>query len=852
MKTKLFTLLLAIWAGFGTLFAQEPLNVVACDNYYWSESDEIYTCTGTYQHGNSILNVVIFKSSYTDTTITSCGPYYWTEADTTIHSSGTYVHVFVNQHGCDSTVTLHLTVTHENCGSDPTEEIGENDDPNDDLWTYITFVDKTPPGNLFDEVTICSEDETFCFTCEDPTNSLIKIQEGTCKFGTPEKYDAIPYALQLKPGAELNFSFPSDGILRITPHMTNKSSDDVCTLLVEQNGQTLLSKVIRESDKNGSVYPYIYVNVQQGEAKLTAPTGGITFHSFAFTASDEPSSMSNFWNFSDDVFDALGDTITEATTINRLTVHATDNKRCFTKSTTRTFEGMTFSRYLYLGSNGTDTYHSLSFPVSGSCMIDVYMIPSGSDGADRTLYADCGTFGNRADSVVFNGMARKTLNYQGDATTIYLYSKDVSINIFAIRVIPVETALPFYWNFSDDYLVGLDTIKADTTLNGMTFRATESKIMVVGASNQRIENFQFTHCLKLGGSGAATNRHVSFKVNGNCKIDVYCKSASSSADRTLRVDAGSFGGVEVGNIPALGSAISKTTIGYVGEPTTIYIYSSNSAVNIYAIRVRYPYYSILFKDSGETGNIDQSGDDAFSTNNLIASTDIPIFAINSHKVSNARMGCGIKLGALQQDQSGFIEGHATLHLSKSVPAETIIFAVAGYKVDETSIQVQNELVTDLTPRTFSQHVVSMNGQNVRELDIRSSETLGRAYVYGITIVPHGAEMPVLDTIQAVPSDENLGQVSGGGVFVHGNIVTLLAEEKEGARFVGWSDEVTQNPRTFAASENMVITAVFEQDIMDGLDKIQSDAITQRKLLRNGQIFILRGDKTYTLTGQEVR
>lgn len=852
MKTKLFTLLLAIWAGFGTLFAQEPLNVVTCDSYYWPESDETYTCTGTYQHGNSILNVVIFKSSYTDTTITSCGPYYWTEADTTIHSSGTYVHVFADQHGCDSTVTLHLMVIHENCGSDPTEEIGENDDPNDDLWTYITFVDKTPPGNLFNYYTICSEDETFCFTCEDPTNSLIKIQEGTCKFGTPENYDAIPYALQLKPGAELNFSFPSDGILRIAPHMTNKSSDDVCTLLVEQNGQTLLSKVIRESDKNGSVYPYIYVNVQQGEAKLTAPTGGITFHSFAFIASDEPSSMSNFWNFSDDVFDALGDTITEATTINRLTVHATDNKLCFTKSTTRTFEGITFSRYLYLGSNGTASYHSLSFPVGGSCMIDVYMIPSGSDGADRTLYADCGTFGNRADSVVFNGMVRKTLHYTGDATTIYLCSKDASINIFAIRIIPVESALPFYWNFSDDYLVGLDTIKTDTTLNGMTFRATDSKRMVVASNKQSFENFKFTHALKMGGTGTATYRNISFGINGPCKIDVYLRSASSSDNRELRVDAGSFGGTQLGTIPALATGVTKSTIDYTGDPTTIYMYSTNSAINIYAIRVRYPYYSILFKDSGETGNIDQSGDDAFSTNNFIASTDIPIFAINSHKVSNARMGCGIKLGTIQQDQTGFIEGYATLHLSKSVAAEAIIFAVAGYKVDETSIQVQNELVTDLTPRTFSQHVVSMNGQNVRELDIRSSETFGRAYVYGITIVPSGSEMPVLDTIQALPSDENLGQVSGGGVFVHGNVVTLLAEEKEGAHFVGWSDEVTQNPRTFAASENKVIIAVFEQNDVDGLYPKQSDVITPNKILRDGQIYILRGEKVYTLQGQEVR
>ena len=854
MKIKLFTLLLAIWAGFGTLFAQEPLNVVTCDSYYWPESDETYTCTGTYQHGNSILNVVIFKSSYTDTTITSCGPYYWTEADTTIHSSGTYVHVFADQHGCDSTVTLHITITQKNCDSIPSDEIDEEpEDYSEYEWIDVIDFYETPPPP-YDGGPVYSGNEYFSFVYEDTTNTLIKIQEGTCKFGTPEDYDVIPYALQMKPGAALKFSCPVDGVLRIAPHMMHKSSDEVCTLIVEQNGETLLSKVVSESDKNGSVYPYVYVNVQKGEARVSVAGGGITFHSFAFGVPKEAShtSLSGFWNFSDDIFDALGDTISETKTIDGLTVHATENKRCYTKTTTRTIEGLTFSRYLYLGNKGTENYHSLSFSVSGSCMIDVYVSPSGLDGADRTLYADCGTFGNRSDSVVFNGMVRKTLHYTGDATTIYLYSADASINIFAIRVVPVESALPFYWNFSDDYLVGLDTIKTDTILNGMTFRATNSKRMVVASNKQSIESFKFTHALKMGGTGAETSRNISFGINGPCKIDVYLRSASSSDDRVLRVDAGSFGGTQLGLIPALATGVTKSTIDYTGDPTTIYMYSTNSAINIYAIRVRYPYYSILFKDSGETGNIDQSGDDAFSTNNFIASTDIPIFAINSHKVSNARMGCGIKLGTLQQDQTGFIEGYATLHLSKSVATEAIIFAVAGYKVEETSIRVQNELVTDLTPRTFSQHIVSMNGQNVRELDIRSSETLGRAYVYGITIIPSGSEMPVLDTIQAVPSDENLGQVSGGGVFVHGNVVTLLAEEKEGAHFVGWSDEVTQNPRTFAASENKVITAVFEQNEMDGLYTKQSDVITPNKILRDGQIYILRGEKVYTLQGQEVR
>ena len=38
----------------------------------------------------------------------------------------------------------------------------------------------------------------------------------------------------------------------------------------------------------------------------------------------------------------------------------------------------------------------------------------------------------------------------------------------------------------------------------------------------------------------------------------------------------------------------------------------------------------------------------------------------------------------------------------------------------------------------------------------------------------------------------------------------------------------------------------------GIEDVLSDQVQNTKILRNGQIFILRGDKTYTLQGQEVK
>lgn len=49
-----------------------------------------------------------------------------------------------------------------------------------------------------------------------------------------------------------------------------------------------------------------------------------------------------------------------------------------------------------------------------------------------------------------------------------------------------------------------------------------------------------------------------------------------------------------------------------------------------------------------------------------------------------------------------------------------------------------------------------------------------------------------------------------------------------------------------------IEAVGEHDAPQGIDDVQSDKVQSTKIFRDGQIFILRGDKTYTLTGQELK
>ena len=100
--------------------ASIPTPVESCDSYYWAEADTTITMNGTYTHvftttqgcdSTVTLGVTIYKStSSVETPVVTCDEYYWASADTTIKASGAYTHVFSTIHGCDSVVTLNATI----------------------------------------------------------------------------------------------------------------------------------------------------------------------------------------------------------------------------------------------------------------------------------------------------------------------------------------------------------------------------------------------------------------------------------------------------------------------------------------------------------------------------------------------------------------------------------------------------------------------------------------------------------------------------------------------------------------------------------------------------------------------
>lgn len=85
-----------------------------------------------------------------------------------------------------------------------------------------------------------------------------------------------------------------------------------------------------------------------------------------------------------------------------------------------------------------------------------------------------------------------------------------------------------------------------------------------------------------------------------------------------------------------------------------------------------------------------------------------------------------------------------------------------------------------------------------------------------------------------------------------DVVTFEAVPRNGYIFEKWSDNSTENPRSMIVESDIRLIAYFKADGVVGVDNVYDDIIISSKIVRNGQLFILRDGKTFTVQGQEVK
>jgi len=99
----------------------------ACDSYIWIDGNTYTSSNSTATHTltNSAgcdsvvtLNLTINNSSTGTDTQTACDSYIWIDGNTYTTSNSTATHTITNSVGCDSVVTLNLTINNSSTGTD--------------------------------------------------------------------------------------------------------------------------------------------------------------------------------------------------------------------------------------------------------------------------------------------------------------------------------------------------------------------------------------------------------------------------------------------------------------------------------------------------------------------------------------------------------------------------------------------------------------------------------------------------------------------------------------------------------------------------------------------------------------
>ena len=104
--------------GIDELVACDSLTWINGITYYESTSTPTFTLTNAANCDSVVtLHLTVNYTAYGDTNVVVCDSYDWYEYEG-LNESGDYAHRFSNPASCDSVVTLHLTINHSTTGVD--------------------------------------------------------------------------------------------------------------------------------------------------------------------------------------------------------------------------------------------------------------------------------------------------------------------------------------------------------------------------------------------------------------------------------------------------------------------------------------------------------------------------------------------------------------------------------------------------------------------------------------------------------------------------------------------------------------------------------------------------------------
>lgn len=122
-----------------------------------------------------------------------------------------------------------------------------------------------------------------------------------------------------------------------------------------------------------------------------------------------------------------------------------------------------------------------------------------------------------------------------------------------------------------------------TVVDQLGLGADVAKAIAIDANNKTYGTYSCTKRLKMGGSGeVGVARYLAIKVDGNSTLGIAVMSSSSGVDRWCQIKTASGVFVDSVSAPGVTDGLIKP-VSYVGGPTTLCLFSSNSGINFYVI-----------------------------------------------------------------------------------------------------------------------------------------------------------------------------------------------------------------------------------------------------------------------------
>ena len=850
------------------------ISEVACETYHWDLNNTDYTESGDYSvdvnDGNgcaytATLHLTVNTPVTNTVAESACESYEWN--GTTYTASGTYTWTGTSANGCDSVVTLNLTINQPTTGVDVQTACGS--------YTWIDGITYTESNNtatftLTNEAG-CDSVVTLNLTVNTPVNT--EATETVCDtytwtvngqtYTTSGTYTAdITDANGCAATATLN--------LTVNTPVNTEATEVVCdTYTWTVNGQTYTTSgtyTADITDANGcAATATLILTVNSSATNTEAMTA---CNSYSWNGQTYTTSGSYTWTGTTD--NGCDSTVTLNLTVNN-DVNATvaetacDSYVWATNGVTYTTSG-TYSATISGGAaTGCDSTVTLNLTVNQSVTNAITLTGEGSVEYNGVTYtADdvvtvTYTAANGCDSVVTATIIVTPVVVEPDTLTVVLTINDATMG----------TTTPAPGTY---YFAAGDTIVATATANeGYTFVGWEFGYNYMGVDlvdtittnpiSEVVEDYYFNYGVETVNVNALFEADTTPVVTEPDSVMVVTTvdivyshgTIANSADTNLvylrdgdsiTVTATPETDYEFAyfSIRAYGTNVNLYDTVYT-SPYTLHVDSTLASASFIAIKAHFT--SLYGVEDSVTVNV-ATADANMGTTNPVPGTyrvaldeQMLITPVANegyhfdHWVESYTLGDSTYVYEHTEDTIAFVGYAIMLNLTfnytayfvaDSIPVDTnTYYHITMISADSTmGIVAPSDSVTEGS--RFTAYAIAnegfrfVNWTNEAGTEISTQNPYIFTVVEDVTLIANFEvdSTPVVDTVYyniTVNYDATMGTVTGEGRYVEGTIVTLRATANEGYTFVGWYDGdnvlATTPEYTFTLNADVTFNAVFE-------------------------------------------